>query len=229
MILSPFSFYGFPVSITVISCPLCLASNSEIFHQDKQRQYFSCQQCQLVFADRATLLTPQQELAQYQLHQNDLHDKGYRQFLQRLATPLLQSLPEPSLNGLDFGCGPGPLLAKMLSDAGHKMALWDPFFANQPEVLQRQYDFISCSEAIEHFVNPFREWALWLQLLKPGGTLAIMTKRYTTAAAFASWHYKNDPTHISFFATATFRYLAQRDGFDLSVADNDVVILQRKH
>ena len=169
------------------------------------------------------------ELAIYRQHENNPQDSRYRAFLNKLAAPLSQRLGTTGLTGLDFGCGPGPLLAKMLSEAGHKMALWDPFFANQPEVLQRQYDFISCSEAIEHFVNPCQEWALWLKLLKPGGTLAIMTKRYTTAAAFASWHYKNDPTHISFFATATFRYLAQRDGFDLSVADNDVVILQRKH
>ena len=101
---------------------------------------------------------------------------------------------------------------------------------SQLNQLQQQYHFICCSEAIEHFVNPAQEWALWLTLLKPGGTLAIMTKRYTTAAAFAGWHYKRDPTHVSFFSADTFAYLAERDGFTLNIADNDVVILQqRKH
>jgi hypothetical protein len=57
-----------------------------------------------------------------------------------------------------------------------------------------------------------------------------MTKRYTTADAFANWHYKLDPTHVSFFADYTFTYLAQRDGFSVNFADKDVVILQRiKH
>jgi len=211
-------------------CPLCHASSIHPFHQDNRRYYFQCARCQLVFADRTTLLSDAEELAQYQLHENNLEDSGYRRFLQRLAGPLLRSLPAAGLSGLDFGCGPGPLLAQMLREAGQHMAIWDPYFAADAAVLQQRYDFISCSETIEHFVNPAQEWALWLKLLKPGGTLAIMTKRYTTAAAFAGWHYKLDPTHVSFFSTDTFAYLAKRDGFTLNIADNDVVILQlRKH
>lgn len=209
-------------------CPLCLASQIVFFHQDNRRCYYQCQQCQLVFADRTTLLSADAELAQYQLHNNDMQDAGYRHFLQRLATPLLRCLAQPGLSGLDFGCGPGPLLAKILTEAGHNMALWDPYFANNEQVLQSQYDFISCSEAIEHFVQPSKEWALWLTLLKPGATLAIMTKRYTTAEAFANWHYKLDPTHVSFFCEHTFRYLAQRDGFSVNFVANDVVLLQRQ-
>jgi 2-polyprenyl-3-methyl-5-hydroxy-6-metoxy-1,4-benzoquinol methylase len=209
-------------------CPLCFNVHILFFHQDNRRAYYQCQQCQLVFADRNSLLSDKEELAQYQLHQNNLDDSGYRQFLQRLATPLLQSLPEVGLKGLDFGCGPGPLLAKMLTEAGQHMAVWDPYFAADATVLQQRYDFISCSEAIEHFVNPAKEWALWLGLLKPDATLAIMTKRYTTAAAFSDWHYKLDPTHVSFFSEQTFRYLAQRDGFQLNFATKDVVLLQRR-
>ena len=213
-----------------VTCPLCLNQHSALFHQDKRRNYYQCPQCRLVFADRASLLSATDELAQYQLHNNDINDAGYRRFLQRLAGPLLATLPATGLNGLDFGCGPGPLLARMLSEAGHSMALWDPYFAAEPAVLQRQYDFISCSEAIEHFVNPGQEWALWLQLLKPGATLAIMTKRYTSAAAFANWHYKLDPTHISFFSAQTFAYLAERDGFNLQLVSDDVVLLKQiKH
>jgi len=183
----------------------------------------------LVFADRQTLLTANEELAQYRLHQNELTDLGYRRFLQRLATPLLSALPAQKRKGLDFGCGPGPLLALMLREAGHDMAVWDPFFAKDDAVLLEQYDFICCSEAIEHFVNPAQEWSLWLSLLKPGGILAIMTKRYSSAEAFVYWHYKNEPTHVSFFSEHTFAYLAGRDGFRLQVVDKDVVLLLRNH
>ncbi|MEO3879396.1 class I SAM-dependent methyltransferase [Rheinheimera fenheensis] len=212
------------------TCPLCFATSCAFFHQDKQRCYWRCPQCELVFADRASLLSAAAEHAQYQLHNNDVNDNGYRRFLQRLAMPLLAALGRSGLQGLDFGCGPGPLLAKMLTEAGQHMAVWDPFFAPDSTALERQYDFISCSEAIEHFVNPAQEWALWQQLLSPGGTLAIMTKRYTTAEAFANWHYKLDPTHVSFFHLNTFHYLAGRDGYRLEVAANDVVLLQRiKH
>lgn len=213
-----------------VTCPLCLNQHSALFHQDKRRNYYQCPQCRLVFADRASLLSATDELAQYQLHNNDINDAGYRRFLQRLAGPLLATLPATGLSGLDFGCGPGPLLAKMLTEAGQQMSVWDPYFAADASVLQQNYDFISCSEAIEHFTRPATEWALWLSLLKPQGTLAIMTKRYTTAEAFANWHYKLDPTHVSFFSDYTFSYLAQRDGFSVNFADKDVVILQRtKH
>ena len=99
-------------------CPLCHASSIHPFHQDNRRYYFQCTRCQLVFADRTTLLSDTEELAQYQLHENNLEDPGYRQFLQRLAAPLLSSLPAAGLSGLDFGCGPGPLLAQMLREAG---------------------------------------------------------------------------------------------------------------
>lgn len=215
--------------MSAIECPLCHALQSLFFCQDNRRQYFQCPQCQLVFADRQTLLTASEELAQYRLHQNDVADLGYRRFLQRLATPLLNALPAQKRQGLDFGCGPGPLLALMLTEAGHDMAVWDPFFAKDDAVLLQQYDFICCSEAIEHFVNPAQEWLLWLSLLKPGGILAIMTKRYSSAEAFVNWHYKNDPTHVSFFSEQTFAYLARRDGFMLQVVDKDVVLLQRNH
>lgn len=209
-------------------CPLCASDDIIAFSHDKRRNYWQCQCCTLVYAQRDTILSADAELAQYQLHQNNLDDPHYRQFLTRLAQPLLQHLPRQAMNGLDFGCGPGPLLAKMLSEAGHNMAVWDPFFAADSQVLTWQYDFICCTEAIEHFTNPGNEWALWQRLLKPEGVLAIMTKRYTDAKAFAGWHYKNDPTHISFFSEQTFHFLAQRDGYSLSFPSADVVIFTRQ-
>lgn len=216
-------------------CPLCRAATTDFYHQDKQRCYFRCDVCALVFADRTCLLSCQAEYAQYLLHNNDLNDAGYRQFLSRLSEPLLARLAgadssaghSAGYSGLDFGCGPGPLLARMLTEAGQQMQVWDPYFADNPAALQQQYDFICCSEAIEHFVNPQHEWQLWLQLLKPAGLLAIMTKRYTDLAAFRHWHYKNDPTHVSFFHQDTFSWLAARHKMSADFVTNDVVILQK--
>ncbi|WP_301003685.1 methyltransferase domain-containing protein [Arsukibacterium sp.] len=209
------------------NCPLCRATAPQLYHQDKQRSYFRCHLCALVFADRASLLSRDAEYAQYLLHNNDLNDAGYRQFLSRLSEPLLARLTCVGHSGLDFGCGPGPLLAKMLTEAGQQMQLWDPYFAYNPAALQCQYDFICCTEAIEHFVNPYQEWQLWMQLLKPAGLLAIMTKRYTDSAAFSGWHYKNDPTHVSFFHHDTFSWLATQHKMTADFVTNDVVILQK--
>ncbi len=173
------------------------------------------------------MLSSEAEYAQYLLHENDLQDAGYRRFLARLSEPLLARLNGGRFSGLDFGCGPGPLLARMLSEAGQHMQVWDPYFAANPAALQQQYDFICCTEAIEHFVNPSNEWAHWQTLLNPCGILAIMTKRYTDLAAFSDWHYKHDPTHVSFFHQDTFRWLATQAKMTVDFVTNDVVILQK--
>ncbi|GLS85007.1 methyltransferase [Paraferrimonas haliotis] len=180
----------------------------------------------MVFADPNSLLPPQAEKSVYQNHQNTPEDKGYRKFLSRLAEPLKERLPLYQ-NGLDFGCGPGPTLHLMLEEAQHTVSIYDPYFAPDRQVLRHKYDFVTCTEAIEHFYRPGREWQLLCQLLKDNGWLAIMTKLVINEAAFANWHYKNDPTHVSFFSRETFEYLAKRDGFSLEFIGQDVILMQK--
>ncbi len=211
-----------------ISCPLCHCEELFDFAKDKRRDYVRCRRCFLVFVAPQYFLTPTQEKATYDLHQNSLEDEGYRQFLSRFTQPLLAALPDKKLSGLDFGCGPGPLLAKMLEEAGYAMTLYDPFYAHDPKALQTCYDFVTCTEAIEHFNTPHKEWRLLVALLKPQGILAIMTKLVIDAEAFSYWHYKNDPTHVSFFSRETFEYLAQRDDLEVDFPEKDVILLRKK-
>jgi hypothetical protein len=208
-------------------CPLCQHPDCLVFCQDKHRQYWRCPVCQLIYADPSALLAAEAEIKIYQQHQNDPADARYRAFLNKLAAPLQQKLAHNSLQGLDFGCGPGPTLSLMLSEIGHQMAIYDPYFANKPEVLATHYDFICATEVIEHFYQPAQEWQLWLNLLKPGGWLGLMTKLTDNVAEFSQWHYKNDPTHVSFFSRHTFAYLAERDGFSLEIIGPDVILMQR--
>ncbi|KJG04979.1 2-polyprenyl-3-methyl-5-hydroxy-6-metoxy-1,4-benzoquinol methylase [Photobacterium angustum] len=208
-------------------CPLCHSEQHGVFVEDKNRCYFRCQQCVLIFADPEAQLSPEQEKAVYDQHQNNPDDMGYRQFLGRLATPLVERLPAGPLDGLDFGSGPGPTLSIMLEEMGYNMAIYDPYFAPNPSVLTRQYDFVTCTEAIEHFNQPAKEWGLLLSMIKPGGWLGLMTKLATDAEAFTRWHYKNDPTHVSFFSRDTFRFLAQRDGLEVEFVGNDVILLRK--
>ncbi|MBY5922758.1 class I SAM-dependent methyltransferase [Ferrimonas balearica] len=207
-------------------CPLCQHPDPGHYHQDKRRHYFQCQRCSLVFADPAALLPAHAEKDQYDKHNNDPGDPGYRRFLSRVAEPLQARLPSGS-EGLDFGCGPGPTLSLMMSEAGYPTGVYDPYFAPDRTPLRRQYDFITCTEAIEHFYRPAREWHLLVTLLKPGGWLGLMTKLVRGPQAFAQWHYKNDPTHVSFFSQATFEYLAKRDGLRLEFIGADVILLQK--
>lgn len=193
------------------------------YHRDTQREYRQCGQCALVFVPSRWLLPPAAEKAQYDLHRNAVDDPGYRQFLARVAAPLMQRVPAPA-SGLDFGCGPGPALAGMLREQGYSVALYDPFYCPDVSVLAALYDFVTCTEVIEHVYDAAAVWQQLFALLRPGGTLVVMTKRVTDREAFARWHYKTDPTHVRFYSDATLEWIATQFNATLTLAGADVAI-----
>ncbi|WP_100644160.1 class I SAM-dependent methyltransferase [Alteromonas facilis] len=210
-----------------MNCPLCSHSNVDLFTQDKIRNYFECHNCHLVFVDPTALPSVEAEKGEYELHQNDDDDVGYLQFLDRARLPLLE-FAYIGTTGIDFGCGPNPVLAKRLQVDGYNMKYYDPIFFPDSHVLGKHaYDFIVCTEAIEHFHSPKVEWRLWQRLLKPTGYLVIMTKRWLSKERFQHWHYKNDKTHVSFFHLSTFEYLAEQSQFEIKYVSDDVVVMQR--
>ena len=182
-----------------------------------------------MFVPPAQHLSSGQEKAYYDLHDNQPDDPGYRRFLGRLFRPLNQRL-SPNSRGLDFGCGPGPTLSKMFEEAGHSVALYDPYYAPDKSVLSRRYDFITLSEVVEHMAEPCKHLdGLWAGLA-PGGWLGIMTKRVRNQKAFGTWHYITDPTHIGYFSDATFRWLRGRWSMkgipaSLVIVGTDVVLM----
>lgn len=209
-----------------MKCPVCLSEPSRFFLRVDQRDYWRCPQCQATFLDPAQLPSRSAERAVYELHQNDVDDEGYRQFLSRAATPLLERLSGAS-EGLDYGCGPGPALADMLTSAGHTVTLYDPQFAPDESALQRQYDFITCTEVAEHFHRPAQEFARLNRLLRPNGWLVVMTRLQTDDAAFADWHYRRDPTHVVFYRSATLQWLSRMYGWECEVMPPEVVLMHK--
>ncbi|MGI3131032.1 class I SAM-dependent methyltransferase [Halopseudomonas pachastrellae] len=171
-------------------------------------------------------LTAKQEKAEYDRHENHPDDPGYRRFLSRLAEPLLQRLA-PASSGLDFGCGPGPALALMLRERGHQVALHDLYYYPNPVALEQQWDFITATEVVEHLADPRGVLEQLWRCLTPGGWLGLMTKRVTSPEAFSTWHYKSDPTHISFFSEQSFRWLAQHWQAELELIGADVALLRK--
>lgn len=207
-------------------CPLCDGENVVLFCSDKRRTYYRCCDCELVFVAERDFLSEAQEKLVYDQHQNDPSDVAYRVFLSRLFIPLQQQLAPNSI-GLDFGSGPGPTLSLMFTEAGHHMTIFDHFYANDPQVWEHEYDFISASEVVEHLHRPsFEIERLW-QHLRVGGTLGIMTKMVLDVHAFSSWHYKNDPTHVTFFSPSTFKWLAAHWDAAVQFVGADVVIITK--
>lgn len=211
---------------TTIACPVCRTGETEAFVSVHGRDYRRCPVCEARFLVPSQRPTLAQEYAYYIQHENDSHDPGYRKFLFKLAGPLMARLGRPS-RGLDYGCGPGPALAAMLREAGHAVALYDPFFHPDPAPLNCTYDFLTCTEAVEHFHEPAAEFDRLRALVRPGGWLALMTCFQNDDARFADWHYRRDPTHVVFYREATFHWLAARWGWPCGVPVKDVVLMQR--
>jgi SAM-dependent methyltransferase len=208
------------------ACVLCGVRDTLFFHRDKQREFWRCQGCMLVFALPQFYLAPEAERQQYDLHQNSGSDEGYCQFLQRLAIPLMQRL-NAGAEGLDFGCGPAPVLAGMFKDSGLNVRVFDKFYARDDSVWNNSFDFISATEVLEHLHSPGIELArLWSHLRKDG-YLAVMTKLVIDQDAFARWHYKNDPTHICFFSRNTFLWWAEKHQAKIEFIGSDVIFLRK--
>ncbi|MCC5996302.1 MAG: methyltransferase domain-containing protein [Oceanicaulis sp.] len=133
-----------PLAAAPAHCPVCRTPGPAPFASVDGTDYWRCAACEATFMDPRHHLAPEAEHAQYRLHQNHPDDPGYRRFLSKLADPLMARL-KPGARGLDYGCGPGPALAAMLTEAGHEMALYDPLFAPDRRVLEARYDFVACT------------------------------------------------------------------------------------
>lgn len=209
------------------SCVLCASENVEPL-QSTPGEYFHCLVCDLRYLHPRARLSPAEERVRYDLHNNDPNDSRYLDFLRPLLVALEAQVPAGA-SGLDFGCGPAPVLADMFRTRGFKVETYDPFFQPQPPAVDAQYDFISSSEAAEHFYDPLREFTRLHAWLKPGGWLGIMTAMVEPQIDFANWYYRRDPTHVVFYSRATFQWLAGHLGFAAPVFASDKIALLRRN
>ncbi|MBY0370327.1 class I SAM-dependent methyltransferase [bacterium] len=202
-------------------CRLC-ATQARHFGTRGANVYFHCPTCDGVFLDSACLLGPADERARYEQHHNEATPE-YEAFLSRLAVPLLRRL-SPGNKGLDFGCGPVPVLSRILERAGMHMQHFDPFFFPQAAALSVAYDFVTCSETAEHFHFPSQEFDRLHGLIRPGGHLGVMTQRKDSWEGFWEWHYPRDPTHVFFYSEKTFRWVAAKYQWHAEFEPQGVVI-----
>jgi len=100
---------------------------------------------------------------------------------------------------------------------------WWPWLAP----LQQTYDFITSTEVVEHLADPLSVLDRLWSLLRPEGLLVLQTKRVLDDERFRLWHYPADPTHITFFAEASFIWLARRWQAEVRFPHADVVTFQR--
>ncbi len=214
-----------------MNCLLC-GSQAEIFFsktnkQNEQLDYWLCQgDCKLAFLDPSKHLSNAEERARYDEHDN-IAEAGYVLFLERLTSNLvsyLESSEKENLIGLDFGCGPNPVLSTIIQKAGYSMNNYDPYYFPDKSVLKIQYDFITSTEVLEHVYRPAEVIGQLQSLLKPGGILAIMTETMLSPECFADWWYHRDVTHVCFYSEETLHWIADNQGWDITIPQKNVVL-----
>ena len=115
----------------------------------------------------------------------------------------------------------------MIEEDGFSAALYDPLFHPDEAVLSDSYDFITCTETVEHFATPRADFLRLCRMLAPGGWIGIMTDILEDREGFGDWYYHRDPTHVAFYTPRTFRWIS--DWLDLTLEHPQPrVILLRK-
>jgi len=162
----------------------------------------------------------------------------------KIAAP--SSAQKNACLGMDFGCGPGPAISRLMARHGYPVCDYDPNFFPDPVIpklykpldeedkdeaekppLERKFRFITCTEVLEHIKEPVPFLADLYNRLTPGGVLAIMTGILTEDSLFPGWHYHRDYTHIRFYRPETLKYIESLHDWKLSRPHKDVAFFVR--
>ena len=209
-----------------MNCLVCEDPAVKLILEEDERIYWKCSNCLFISLDPKFRLSSSEEKDRYKQHNNDIYDANYRLFLSKLFKPLQGKLQEGA-KGLDFGCGPGPALAEMFKEKGYQVDLYDPFFFNNETVFKKAYDFITCTETIEHFFEPIKEFKRIDEMLGKESLLGVMTTFLTDETAFGQWNYRKDPTHVAVYRPETFEGLASMMDWTYEIPEKDVVLFKK--
>lgn len=209
------------------TCPLC--QNKDTFkHLDNAvGLFYKCRLCYLIFRHPKTHLSPLEEKQRYLAHNNNVNDPKYRQFVAPIVNSVVRDFPQSAI-GLDFGAGTGPVIAKMLSEKGYSITLYDPFFHPEVTAIEKQYDFIVCCEVMEHFRKPRKEFSQLKKMLAPRGKLYCMTHLVTDDLDFGNWYYKNDNTHMAFYSKRNLEWIQTQFQFSKLSVENRLLVFSNE-
>lgn len=210
---------------------LCKLCNNPVIKIDDARnswEFFHCKKCEFIFKNDSDFVNSEDELKQYNNHNNTMDSPGYVEMFERFIADTFEEYKEEIKDVLEFGSGPGPVLSELLKQKGFNVDIYDKYFSPQKVYKGKQYDLITSTEVIEHIEDPIAIFEFF-RASKEWGYLALMTQFHTNDAQdFQKWWYKNDPTHICFFRPKTFEVLAQKNGFKVLKHDSKKSILLQR-
>lgn len=210
-----------------MNCIICQSMSVPIEDAHLKKTFFHCPNCQAIFLDPQYYLDAQTEMSKYKLHNNSIENVGYVKMFEEFIDFFWQHLPATeALKTLEFGCGPGPVLATLLERKGLDVCKYDPFFYPEPIGLGQKFSLITSTEVFEHLQKPMDVLANLVGHLKDDGILAVMTHfHYNNIERFLQWWYRRDPTHIVFYNPTTFAYMAKKLGLKILGDDNKRIIV----
>jgi 2-polyprenyl-3-methyl-5-hydroxy-6-metoxy-1,4-benzoquinol methylase len=228
---------------TPSTCPLCGSAERRPYLRVEGYQIVQCQDCRFLCVSSPP---PAAELAalyqQQDYYKGDLPFGYTDYFAQRASHEALararlrrieRLLPRRG-RILDVGCAAGFFL-KVAQQRGWEvegveisqdMAAYATQLIGRPIAARLAgldagpgaFDAITCWEYIEHIADPRDEVLRLVQLLKPGGVLALSTPntRYWTAVHWPErWQEFKPPAHLGFFTATTLREMLAACGLEV--------------
>ncbi len=212
-----------------MTCKICQKTVTSFYDDYMQCETYHCKACQFIFKDEAAIISRDKELKVYEQHNNTEENLGYVAMFQDFMEKTLLPFRDNIESVLDFGSGPNPVLASLMSKEGFDVEHYDKFFSPEKVYEGKRYDLITSTEVIEHIADIPTLFTFFSDHLKPQGYLALMTQFHPDEEeAYLKWWYRRDPTHISFFRPHTFTILAKEYGFKFCYHDDKKLILLQK-
>ncbi|MBE0450333.1 MAG: methyltransferase domain-containing protein [Clostridia bacterium] len=204
-----------------MSCKICGNETRKMEVTKDCIIYHYCDQCEFISKDSNYYVTEEQELLIYNRHNNSIHDETYVAYFRNFINKTILKYKSEGTKGLDFGSGPEPVLSELLKrDYGYEMDIYDKFYAPEKTFEGNCYDLVTSTEVIEHLDDPIEYFRLFVRLLEKDGILAVMTQFHPKDdVKFAGWHYRRDPSHISFYTPETIRWIADLVGLEVVFID----------
>ncbi len=209
-----------------MKCKICNSSIKIIKTYDNDKIYRYCKECQAISLEEDFIVDKAKERAQYENHNNSFESKGYVRMFEDFLDYFWHDLDKNAINALDFGSGPGPVLAQIMENRALHVEVYDKFYQPEPIYKDKKYDLITSTEVFEHLQNPLEVLKLFKKHLKKGGLIAIMTLFHdNNEENFQKWWYRRDPTHILFYTPKTFEVLADMCGLKTLKCDNRRIVV----
>lgn len=209
------------------ACRLCQSPDAIlIYTSSKSREFYQCKRCGYTQVHSQNFVSTEDEKNRYLLHNNDVESEGYQNYLKPIIGEIFNR-QKPTDQGLDYGSGPSSVVVHLLHKKSYQIKSYDPLFYNNSEILKQTYDFVVCTEVVEHFQNPIQEFLKILQLLNPQAHLYLKTEMTDLVQDFPNWHYHRDFTHVGFFSQKSFQFLEDKLPLKLIKFDSQFVIFNK--